>query len=353
MQGGEFPALLSPSNMNTIQTKTIFLNLLRQIDELILLIFGTNPTGDAGSFRQRVQTLFSMFEHDPHNFVLSPVHLGYLAALLKEYEAFRMPPVEKIGTPEILIGVTNWGDIYDKPTTFPPTAHAHAKADILDFPATMTPTAHAHQWGDISAKPTTFPPASHAHSEYALTEHTHEATGGGAADWNTLANRPQTLLDISNALVRKRDPETATSWPDHPLEMGFPLPEGGTDWLSGAHFPYGARIGNTIKIAPDDSSGYIYLEVNGDSKFFAFDGHVHAPEHLYTGVMLSFENNTWLTERGWKPCDGTTTSRNTWLGWILSERGCPFGNGDGTTTVNVPTLIAPAGMTYYMYGDFE
>lgn len=275
-----------------------------------------------------VADLRTRFDANPND-----VTDAQLEAMIATLQALEIPDPGKLSRLLTTAGITDtntylavcaWSTILNKPTTFPPAEHAH-------------------NWGDIAFKPATYPPAPH----------THEATGGGAADWNTLANRPQTLLDISGALIRKRDPETATSWPDHPLEMGFPLPEGGTDWLSGAHFPYGARIGNTLKIAPDDSSGYIYLEVNGNNKFFSFDDHTHSPEHLFTGIMLSFPNNTWLTGRGWKAGDGTTTSRNTWLGWILSERGCPFGNGDGTTTVNVPTLIAPAGMTYYIYGDFE
>ena len=85
-----------------------------------------------------------------------------------------------------------WNEISSKPTTFPPSAHTHdaqavAWADVSDKPTTFPPSAHTHDaqavaWNDVSDKPTTFPPAEHTHADYALTTHTHpEYTGGGGA----------------------------------------------------------------------------------------------------------------------------------------------------------------------------
>ena len=56
-----------------------------------------------------------------------------------------------------------WKNIVDKPSTFPPSAHPHVKADISDFPATMTPTAHGHVKTDISDFPATMTPTAHQH----------------------------------------------------------------------------------------------------------------------------------------------------------------------------------------------
>jgi hypothetical protein len=42
-------------------------------------------------------------------------------------------------------------DITGKPTSFPPDAHSHTKAEITDF-------AHTHLWADVTDKPTTFTP---------------------------------------------------------------------------------------------------------------------------------------------------------------------------------------------------
>ena len=80
-----------------------------------------------------------------------------------------------------------WGDISSKPTTFPPAEHTHeaqavavAWADVTDKPTTFPPAEHTHEaqpvavtWTDVTDKPTTFPPAEHTHPEYA---------GGGAAN---------------------------------------------------------------------------------------------------------------------------------------------------------------------------
>lgn len=40
-------------------------------------------------------------------------------------------------------GAVNWADVQGKPTSFPPTAHNHTKADITDF-------AHTHGIGEVS-----------------------------------------------------------------------------------------------------------------------------------------------------------------------------------------------------------
>lgn len=160
--------------MNQIQTEVIFLNLLRQADEFVFAILGTNPTPDAGSFRARVVSLYHTFQADKPAFVASSVQLGFLATLLKEYAAFRLSPIEQIGTPEILIGQIRWEDIYDKPdilaassdwaditnkpATFAPSAHGHAYSEITDKPATFAPSAHGHAYSEITDKPATFAP---------------------------------------------------------------------------------------------------------------------------------------------------------------------------------------------------
>jgi hypothetical protein len=63
-------------------------------------------------------------------------------------------------------GSVYWGDVLDKPTSFPPIAHTHLWAEIADRPTTMAPTAHTHLWADITDKPVTFPPSAHTHEEY-------------------------------------------------------------------------------------------------------------------------------------------------------------------------------------------
>ena len=63
-----------------------------------------------------------------------------------------------------------WKNILEKPTTFPPSAHAHPWNEISSKPTTFPPSAHTHS---------EYAPISHSHSEYALISHTHEASAGG------------------------------------------------------------------------------------------------------------------------------------------------------------------------------
>ena len=66
-----------------------------------------------------------------------------------------------------------WKNILEKPTTFPPSAHAHPWGDISSKPATFPPSEHTHEaaavtWNDVSDKPTTFPPSEHTHAAQSL-----------------------------------------------------------------------------------------------------------------------------------------------------------------------------------------
>ena len=175
--------------MNPIQTEVIFLNLLRQADELIVSIVGFQPAADAGSFRARVSNLFETFKANKTGFSASPISLGMLANLLKEYAANSMQDISNIGTPEILLTIPTWSDIPGKPDTyppdyhnhpwsditykpvkFPPTTHQHTTAEISDFPTTMPPTTHQHTTAEISDFPATMPPTAHQHVKSEISD---------------------------------------------------------------------------------------------------------------------------------------------------------------------------------------
>lgn len=167
--------------MNQIQAEVIFLNLLRQADEFVFSILGTNPTPNAGSFRARVVSLYNTYQADKAAFVTSSVQLGFLATLIKEYGAFSKSEITQIGTPEILIGQIRWDDIYDKPDILA------ASADWADI--TNKPTTFPHDevtWAEVSGKPTTFPPNAHAHNYASITD----KPATFPSDWNTMTNKP-------------------------------------------------------------------------------------------------------------------------------------------------------------------
>ena len=110
-----------------------------------------------------------------------------------------------------------WGNIPDKPSTFPPSAHTHSRSDVTDFwsspfwtnipdtPSTYPPSAHTHAradvtdfwsspfWGNIPDKPNTFPPSTHASS--------HEYGGSDLVrNLDYLAIQGTTVIDSSRKL---------------------------------------------------------------------------------------------------------------------------------------------------------
>lgn len=76
------------------------------------------------------------------------------------------------------------------------------------------------------------------------------------------------------------------------------------------------------------------------SKFLRGDGTWAAPSGAAapTGALMMWSTGTAPT--GWQLCDGTAISRagNAALDALLSAAGYPYGNGDGSTTFNVPDL---------------
>jgi hypothetical protein len=63
------------------------------------------------------------------------------------------------GTSWVLRATKDWNNLINKPSTFPPSAHTHARADVTDFWSSPF-------WGNIPDKPSTFPPSTHASSHY-------------------------------------------------------------------------------------------------------------------------------------------------------------------------------------------
>ncbi|AGM12200.1 hypothetical protein ZEMLYA_25 [Streptomyces phage Zemlya] len=74
-----------------------------------------------------------------------------------------------------------WADVTGKPTTFAPTAHTHAWADITGEPA-FAPSSHTHSWDSISGKPGSFPPSTHYHGQY--------LEGGDTIAWANGSKQP-------------------------------------------------------------------------------------------------------------------------------------------------------------------
>lgn len=268
--------------MNHIQVEVIFLNLLRQTDELMISIIGRNPDVDAGCFRARLVSLFDTFNADKTGFAASSFSLGLLANLLKEYAGFKMQSVDSVGIPEILTTVTTWGEIPDKPA--------------------LAAANHTHPWSEITYKPSLFPTTWNKVAnkpDLATANHTHPAYENVPSDWLTLLNKP-TTFPTTWAEVNEK-PALATA--DH------------------THTPATLDLSALNMLSADSLQAMIVLMPDCDA--------------YYSSDVAR--------------CNGQAIPRDHLAGMYLVAANCPFGTGDGETTVNTPTLTPPVtGLAYYM-----
>lgn len=68
-----------------------------------------------------------------------------------------------VNVPAVASRWPNWGEVTDKPATYPPAAHNQDWSTIDNKPAFAT---RWPAWGEVSNKPSTFTPSAHSHSEY-------------------------------------------------------------------------------------------------------------------------------------------------------------------------------------------
>ena len=96
-------------------------------------------------------------------------------ALYDELREINSSSEEAITLPDVVsFENIDWENVTNKPTSYPPTAHSHVKADVSDFAhshvkadvsdfahshvkADVSDFAHSHAYADITSKPSTFP----------------------------------------------------------------------------------------------------------------------------------------------------------------------------------------------------
>ena len=137
-----------------------------------------------------------------------------------------------------------WGDIQNRPSLFPPSAHTHPWSDLTGVPVTFPATAHTHPWADVTGKPATFPPAAHPHPWSDLTgvpatfppaAHTHQSSEITAAGTRS----DQTFLRGDN------------TWAEPAAGVALPLHNGpGSAQLTGTS-TQGINVSNN-KLSIDD-----------------------------------------------------------------------------------------------------
>jgi hypothetical protein len=122
------------------------------------------------------------------------VHLTVVEQKVETHKHVRNDILDFFSTPF-------WGNIPDKPTSFPPSAHTHTKADITDFAHThprgdITDFFASPFWGNIPDKPSTFPPSAHAN--------THQAGGSDALTGNLDANARVGVMNAGTLVGTRR-----------------------------------------------------------------------------------------------------------------------------------------------------
>ena len=226
-----------------------------------------------------------------------------------------------------------WENIVDKPDTYPPSEHTHAAletvadwSDITIKPATFPADPHAHDYASITSKPLMFPPTAHEH------------------DYSSLLNKPATFppdahdhpspsaiaspFQLGDLIFRRGEIEGVL---DYSMDGGQSW-----DWrfppVQHMHADYG-----DIDYPVRDE---IMKEVTARQKA----GNIYLIPSSLVSVYASYQHFAAV-------CNGSTILRATPAGDLLVSGGCQFGNGDGSTTVNLPdmTALAPAGYAYVMF----
>ena len=248
------------------------------------------------------------------------------------------------------LAVCSWATLLNKPATFPPSDHQHTWSQVTFKPATFPPATHTHtdlivDWDSLQEKPATFPADPHAHDYASITSkplmfpptaHEH--------DYSSLLNKPATFPPDAH---------------DHPSPSAIASPfqfgdlifrrgeiegvldysmDGGQSWdwrfppVQHMHADYG-----DIDYPVRDE---IMKEVTARQKA----GNIYLIPSSLVSVYASYQHFTAV-------CNGSTILRATPAGDLLVSGGCQFGNGDGSTTVNLPdmTALAPAGFAYVMF----
>lgn len=158
--------------------------------------------------------------------------------------------------------------------------------------------SHVVTWNDVVSKPLAFPPATH----------THEGLGGGASAWADITDKPETFPPSAHGHYFE---EMLDGLPGHYHSM-YDIDDDSKNEFSNSML--GNHLSTSIQLLP-------------------------------VGAITNYLNAVYQL------CNGTAILRTgTPGGRNLVSLGCPFGAGNGTSTVNLPNLTSPlAGLAYYMF----
>ena len=155
-------------------------------------------------------------------------------------------------------GVSDWADIENKPTEFPPSSHAHAWGDVTGKPTEFPPADHDQPWSTITDKPAKFPPTDHTH------DYLSDAPDDGAQYARQSVNNKMVWSAVSGeSLVHVDDdapenPATGQLWFD--TDNGTLNLFDGDDWINIAT---GSKTIFTLPVS--SRSGVVQLPVSEDA----------------------------------------------------------------------------------------
>ena len=158
--------------------------LIAAMESAIFQVYQRANITSLSAIETRVSALRQKFDLTPEN-----VADAEIFALIDTIQKAQIPDFKTIDSvPRADVAYSYiWERILNKPTTFPPSTHAHPWQEISSKPTTYPPSAHTHEaqpvavtWADVTDKPTTFPPA----------EHTHEAL---SVAWDAIDDKPTTF----------------------------------------------------------------------------------------------------------------------------------------------------------------
>jgi len=169
-----------------------------------------------------------------------------------------------------------------------------------------------------------FAQRKHTHKEYATSAEVQAISGDGTTHDHDADYSP---------LIHTHEHSDLTGLADDDHALYLTSVEGNAAYSAlGHNHDHGALIG----LGDDDHPQY-HNNARGDARYSLL-AHTHSGYAPIVGEVRAFSIAVSQLPAGWKSCDGTTILRSSALGVLYGANSYPFGQGDGSTTCNVPDL---------------
>lgn len=204
------------------------------------------------------------------------------------------------GGGSVNIPFTDWEDIPNRPSTFPPSAHTHTISQITGLQAALdskSDVGHTHSWGQITDKPTTFAPSAHNHPTSQIN-----ALTGYTIGTNTALSATDTLNTALGKIQAQINSKTSNLGTVTAITAGTGL-SGGTINTNGTIALNPATIASLLKADSALQSGSNISLLNNDAGYITADdlpdvsGYLPLSGGTMTGV-INFTNNNYGISRG-------------------------------------------------------